>query len=264
MHESEIGPEAGPVPVVGIAVGELRAPALHQADHGDDHDADGEREQPAPFAGGRETEGEAGEREPEMRPRLAEAVHERRDREQAERQRENIQHRDPRLHEHHLVEEGEQGRGDRGALRREQREAAKIHRDDRKRSEQHARIAPAQRHIAEDADRQRDQLLGQRRMHRVEHRARHHRLEHLPRRRHIMHFVEVEFFRRGQADQQREMRDNENDGGNHRAPRGWNFREQKVICAQVSRIHDVAAKCRVWAGNIFKSIALNAFRFRRH
>ena len=84
-----------------------------------------------------------------MRPLSSKAVHERRDREQAEGQRENIQHRDPRLHEQHLVEEGEQARGDRGPLRGEQREAAQIHRDDRKRSEQHARIAPAQRHVAE-------------------------------------------------------------------------------------------------------------------
>ena len=233
------GQRSGPVPVAGIAVGELRAPALHQADHGDDHDANGEREQAAPFAGGRKTEGEAGEREPAMRPYFSKAVHERRDRQQAERQRKYIQHRDPRLHEHHLVEEGEQGRRDRRALRREQREAAKIHRDDRKRSEQHARVAPAQRHVAEDPDRQSDQLLGQRRMHRIEHRARHHGFEHLPRRRHIMHFVEIEFFRRGHADQQRKMRDNENDGSNQPRFARPNLREQKVIRAQVSRIHDV-------------------------
>jgi hypothetical protein len=35
-----------------------------------------------------------------------------------------------------------------------------------------------------------------------------------------MHFIKVEFFRRGDADQQRDMRDNENNRGNHRTPRG--------------------------------------------
>ena len=58
MVVSEIGPQIRPVPVIGVAVGELRAPALHQADHGDDDDADREREQSAPFAGDRKTEAE--------------------------------------------------------------------------------------------------------------------------------------------------------------------------------------------------------------
>ena len=60
------------------------------------------------------------------------------------------------------------------ALGREQRQAAEIHRDHRERTEQGRRIAPAQRGIAEAADRQRDHLLCQRRMHRIEHRRRYH------------------------------------------------------------------------------------------
>ena len=52
----EIGPEIGPVPVGLARVGKLRAPALHQPDHGHDDDADGERKQSAPFAGCRKTE----------------------------------------------------------------------------------------------------------------------------------------------------------------------------------------------------------------
>ena len=44
-------------------------------------------------------------------------------------------------------------------------------------------------------------------MHRVEHRLWQHGLKHLPRCRHVMNFVELEFFRSGDADQQREMRD---------------------------------------------------------
>ena len=208
MPPSEIGPEIGSVPIFRPGVGELRAPALHQANHGDDDDADREHEQPAPFAADRQAEADPGKREPQMRPLSSKAMHERRDREQAEGERENIQHRDPRLHEQHLVEKGEQARCNRRPLRCEQRQAAQIHRDDGERSEQYARIAPAQRPVAERMDRQRDELLGERRMHRVEHRLWHYRLEHLPRRRHVMHLVEIEFLRRGDADQHREMREN--------------------------------------------------------
>ena len=162
-----------------------------------------------------------------------EAVHERRDREQAEGERKNIQHRDPRLHEQHLVEKGEQAGRDRRPLRRKQRQTAQIHRDDGERSEQHGRIAPAQRPVAESTDRQRDELFCQRRMHRVEHRLRHHGLEHLPRRRHVMHLVEIEFLRRGDADQHREMRENKNDSRNDGAAHASNDGEQKVIWATV-------------------------------
>ena len=70
MPSLEIGPQIRPVPVVGIAVGKLRAPALHQADRRDDDDADREHEQTAPFAGRRKTEGKPREREPAMRPCL--------------------------------------------------------------------------------------------------------------------------------------------------------------------------------------------------
>jgi hypothetical protein len=38
-------------------------------------------------------------------------------------------------------------------------------------------------------------------MHRVEQRVRRDRLKHLPCGRHIMHFIEIEFFRRRHADQ---------------------------------------------------------------
>ena len=42
-------------------------------------------------------------------------------------------------------------------------------------------------------------------MHWVEQRARQDRLEHLPCGRHIMHFIEIEFFRRRHADQKCEV-----------------------------------------------------------
>jgi hypothetical protein len=215
---SEIGPQPWLVPVAGVAVGERCAPALHQADHCDDHDRDRQRKQSAPFAGDRKTERTPGEPEPEMRSLPAEARDEGCDPEQPERERENIQHRDPRLHEQHLVEEGEQTGRDRGALGGKQREPAEIHRDDRERTEQHARVAPAQRRIPEHPNRYRHQLLRKRRMHRVEHRARHDRLEHLPGGRHIMHFIEVEFVRCRHADQKRKVRGEKHNGGNDDAP----------------------------------------------
>src|SRR4051794_17168224 len=56
MIISEIEPQVRPVPVVGIAVGEHCAPALHQTNYGHDDDADGQREQSTPFAGDGETE----------------------------------------------------------------------------------------------------------------------------------------------------------------------------------------------------------------
>ncbi len=99
-------------------------------------------------------------------------------------------------------------------MRREQRQPDQVNRDQRERTEQHSGIAPSQRAVAECVDRQRYELFGQRRMHQIEHRLRHHGFEHLPRRRHVMHFIEVEFFRRGHTDQQREMRDDENNSRN--------------------------------------------------
>ena len=112
---------------------------------------------------------------------------------------------------------------DRRALAREQRQAAEIHRDNRKRAEQYAGIAPAQRHIPKGCDRQRYQLLCQWRMHRIEHRRRHLRLEHLARRRHIMHFIEIEFFRCRDADQKRDVSCEEQDDGDNGIPRGRIF-----------------------------------------
>ena len=214
MIRSKTWPEIGSIPVVGIAVSKLRAPTLHQADRGDDDDAGREHEQAAPFARSRKAAGKACEREPEMRCCLPEAMDESRDREQAESERKNIQHRNPRLHEQHLVEEGEQRRSDRRSLGREQGKPDQVNRDQRERAEQHGGIAPSQWTVAEHMDRQRDELFRQRRMHRIEHRLRHHGFEHLPRRRHVMHFVEIEFFRRGHADQQHEMRNDENDSRN--------------------------------------------------
>jgi len=41
MIGSKIRPQVRPVPVECVTVGEPRAPALHQADHGDDDDRDG-------------------------------------------------------------------------------------------------------------------------------------------------------------------------------------------------------------------------------
>ncbi len=197
MIITEIRPAIRPVPVVGIALGELRPPTLHQAHDRDDRDADAEREKSAPFAGAGEPKGKTGQSKGDFRPLPAKAVHERGDAEQVEGQRIDIQHRDPRLHEHHLVQEGENGGGKCGALARKQHEAAEIHRDDRKRPEQHARIAPAERPIAENADRPRHELLCQRRVHRIEQRGRRARLEHLLRRGHVMHFVKRDFVGRG-------------------------------------------------------------------
>ena len=163
----------------------------------------------APFAGTRQTEGETGNAKGDRGPLPAKTVHERGDPEQVEAQRVNIQHRDPRLHEYHLVEKGERRRGKRSALAREQHEPAEVHRHDRKRSEHNARIAPAERPIAKRADRQRHELLGERRMHRVEQRPGRSGLQHLLRRRHVVNFVEGDLFRRGQSDHQREMRRDE-------------------------------------------------------
>ena len=60
-----------------------------------------------------------------------------------------------------------------GACAAEQRKPAEIDRNNRERAEQRARIAPAERIVAEGANRQRDHLLCKRRMHRIEHRLRH-------------------------------------------------------------------------------------------
>ena len=239
-HHLKSGHRSGRYQSSGRASANCGAPALHQADHGDDDDADREPEQPAPFAADRQAETDPGKREPQMRPLSSKAVHERRDREQAEGKRENIQHRDPRLHEQHLVEKGEQARRNRRPLRREQRQAAQIHRDDGERSEQDARIAPAQRPVAERTDRQCDELLGERRMHRIEHRLWHHRLEHLPRSRHVMHFVEIEFLRRGDADQHREMRENKKNCRGDACAEHRQWTELNVMGLMASR--------RIWHG----------------
>ena len=129
-----------------------------------------------------------------LRPLPSKAVHERGDGEQTEAECEDVEHRDARLHIEHLVERRDQRRCDRGPLRSEQRETAEIDRDDRKRTEQRRRIAPAQRIVAEGCDRSRDQLFRQRRMHRIEHRLRRREAQHLPRRRHVMHLVEARIF----------------------------------------------------------------------
>jgi hypothetical protein len=142
-------------------------------------------------------------------------------------ERKNIQHRDPRLHEHHLVEKGEQGGRDRRPLARKQRQAAEIDRDNRKRSKQHARVTPAQGHVSEATDRKRDQLLRQWRMHRIEHRRRHHRLKHLACGRHIMHFVEIELVRCRYANQKHEMGCEEYDDGDNGIPRGRIFENRR-------------------------------------
>ncbi|MGY4485884.1 hypothetical protein ACVWWR_005075 [Bradyrhizobium sp. LM3.2] len=219
MLHPKIGPQIGPIPVTRLRVGKQRAPALHQADRRDDDDADSERKQAAPFAGRSTAEQAAREREQRMRAIPSKTVHEGGHREQAEAQRKNVEHRNARLHVQHLVAAGDQRAGDRRSLRGEQREAAQIGRDDRERPEQCRGIAPAQRVVAEARDRDRDQLLGQRRMHRIEHRLRHRRCQHLPRSRHVVHLVEDELLRRREADQQREMRDQENHDSNHCAPR---------------------------------------------
>ena len=201
---------------------------------------------------------------------FAEAVHERRDREQAEGERKNIQHRDPRLHEQHLVEEGEQAAAMAGPCAannaRPHRYTATMASD----PNSTRRIAPAQRPVAERTDRQRDELFRQRRMHRVEHRLRHHGLEHLPRRRHVMHLVEIEFLRRGDADQHREMRENKDnsrdDGAAHHRLRGtecdWALSSRTTVALSRTRRHCGEIECERL--QIFMSIALNAFRFRRH
>jgi hypothetical protein len=135
--------------------------------------------------------------------------------------------------------------------------ATQIHRDYRERPEQHARIAPAQGHIPEHPNRYRHQLLRQRRMHRVEQRARQDRLEHLPCGRHIMHFIEIEFFRRRHADQKCEVTLRTVDLS----------RKQTAIFAQGSQIDGVATiACHSkWKRDrSFASNALNVFRFRVH
>ena len=88
---------------------------------------------------------------------------------QAEGQCGNVERGDPRLHEQHLIEKGEQSCRYCGTLRREQRRAAQIDRDDGYRAEQSAGVAPAERDIDKGPDRQRHHLLGKRRMHRIEH-----------------------------------------------------------------------------------------------
>src|SRR5947209_9214168 len=126
MKPSEVRPKIRAIPVIGLGIAELRAPALEQTDHADDEKGDGERKQSAPFAGGGETESEPCEREGALRPAAAKSVHECGDAEQAEGERINIQHRDPRLHENHLIEKGEQRRRHRRSLRSKQRKTAEI------------------------------------------------------------------------------------------------------------------------------------------
>jgi len=57
-----------------------------------------------------------------------------------------------------------------------------------------------------------------RRMHRIEHRRRHDRRKHLPCGRHIMHFIEIEFFRCRPADQERKVRGEEDDDSGNSVP----------------------------------------------
>ena len=179
-----------------------------------------------------------------MRPRFAKAAHERCDREQSEAERKDIQHRSARLHEQHLVEKGDQRRGNRRPLRREQHEAAEIDRDDGERTEQRARVTPAKPIVAEATDRQRDELLGQRRMHRVEQRLRQHRIMHLPRRRHVMKFVEHEFVRRGEANQQRDMREHEDHRADREAPAYRQIRRGRPFGRKFPRGGGASRWCR--------------------
>jgi len=55
-------------------------------------------------------------------------------------------------------------------------------------------------------------------MHRIEHRRRHDRRKHLPCGRHIMHFIEIEFFRCRHADQERKVRGEEDDDSGNSVP----------------------------------------------
>jgi hypothetical protein len=98
------------------------------------------------------------------------------------------------------------------------RTATQIHRDNRDRSEQHARIAPAQRCIPKYLNRYRHQLFRQPLMHRIEHRASYDRLKHLPCGRHIMHFIELEFLRRRHVGQKWELCNNKDSSDNNDAP----------------------------------------------
>jgi len=106
--------------------------------------------------------------------------------------------------------------GERGRLRAEQRKAAKINRDDGKRAEHDAGIAPAERVVAEHPDRGCHEFLGERRMHRVEQRLVRSFLDQLLGRRHIVHFIKGDLVRCRQPDHQQQMRDDEYGGRNHR------------------------------------------------
>src|SRR5690349_19400907 len=79
MVVAETRPAVRPVPVVGTAVGKLRAPALHQSDDGEDRDTHAQRKESAPFAGAGQTESKAGKTEGDLRPLLAKTMHERGD-----------------------------------------------------------------------------------------------------------------------------------------------------------------------------------------
>jgi hypothetical protein len=141
---------------------------LQQADDADDAERGRPRKHPAPFTSRCKAEADSCQREQKLRPVPPKAMHEGCDRKQAEAEREDVEHRGARLHSEHLVEERDCRGGNRRRLSCKQREPAEIDRDHRKRAEQRARIAPAERVIAERPDRQRDQLLSQRRMHRIE------------------------------------------------------------------------------------------------
>ena len=129
--------------------------------------------------------------------------------------------------------------------------SAGIRRRDRERSEQYAWVASAQRHIRECPDRQRHQLLCKRRMHRIEHRRRHDRIKHLPCGRHIMHFIEIEFFRCRHADQKREVCGKEDDDSGNSVPVKSNDQERKAIRASWSQIADHGVLRSDVAGQIF-------------
>ena len=67
-------------------------------------------------------------------------------------------------------------------------------------------------------------------MHRIEHRRRHDQLKHFAVR-HIMHFIETEFFRCRHAGQKREVRGEEDDDSGNSIPVKSNDPERKAIRA---------------------------------
>ena len=104
-------------------------------------------------------------------------------------------------------------------MRAKQCQSAEIDGNDRERPEQHTGITPAERVIAEAFDRQRDELLCQWRVHRIEQRRRWLRRQHLPCGGHVMHFVKIEFIWRADPDQKYKLRNDKYRDGEDDASR---------------------------------------------